>query len=122
MGRTEMNIAVIQQAILESPRKSTRWCSLETGIMHKTVWRILTMDLEMRPYHIQMVQALTERKKLLCVECCQILAEMANIHPDIHKLMAFSDEATFHTSGHVNRHNTVFWGSENPQVVHKHEQ
>jgi transposase len=69
-GRSETNIAVIQQAILESPGKSTRRCSLEAGISHKTVWRILTTDLGMRSYHIQMVQALTERNKLLRVECC----------------------------------------------------
>jgi len=36
-------------------------------------------------------------------------------------LMAFSNEDTFHTSGHVNRHNTIFWGTENPRVIRKHE-
>ena len=46
---------------------------------------------------------------------------MTNIQPDIVNLMAFSDEATFHTSGHVKRHNTIFWGTENPCVIQKHE-
>ena len=35
--------------------------------------------------------------------------------------MAFSDEATFHTSGHVNWRNTIFWGTENPRVIWEHE-
>ena len=35
--------------------------------------------------------------------------------------MEFSDEATFHTSEHVNRHNTIFWGTENPRVTRVHE-
>ncbi|GBN58777.1 hypothetical protein AVEN_213913-1 [Araneus ventricosus] len=29
----------------------------------------------------------------------------------------FSDEATFHVSGIVNRHNTRIWGLENPHAV-----
>jgi len=35
--------------------------------------------------------------------------------------MAFSDEATFHTSGHVNRHNTIFLGTENLRIIREHE-
>lgn len=66
------------------------------------------MDLGMCPYHIQMVQALTEKNKLLHIECCQILAEMANSCSDIHKLLAFRDEVTFHVIGHVSQYNTVF--------------
>ena len=46
---------------------------------------------------------------------------MTNIQPDIVNLMAFSDESTFHTSGHVNRHNTIFLGTENPRVIREHE-
>jgi hypothetical protein len=100
-GRSDLNIAVVQQAISQSPSKSTTRCSLEADSA-KTVWRILTQDLGMRPYHIQVVQALTAVQKRVRVECCQILAEMTNIQPDIVNLMAFSDEANFHTSGHVN--------------------
>ena len=29
----------------------------------------------------------------------------------------FSDEATFHVSGKVNRHNVRIWGSENPHAI-----
>jgi hypothetical protein len=45
---------------------------------------------------------------LLHIECCQILAEMANSCSDIHKLLAFRDEVTFHVIGHVSQYNTVF--------------
>jgi hypothetical protein len=63
---------------------------------------------------------LTAVQKHVHVECCQILAEMMNI-PDIVNLMAFSDEATFHTSGRVNQHNTIFWGKENPRIIREHK-
>ena len=75
----------------------------------------------MRLYHIQVVQALTAVQKRVRLECCQNLAKLTNIQPDIVNLMAFSDEATFHSSGHVNRHNTIFWGMENPRVIREHE-
>jgi hypothetical protein len=35
--------------------------------------------------------------------------------------IVLSDEATFHLSGKVNRHNLIIWGSHNPlQVVEVH--
>jgi hypothetical protein len=34
--------------------------------------------------------------------------------------IVFSDEATFHLSGNVNRHNLVIWGSNNPCEVIEH--
>ena len=40
---------------------------------------------------------------------------------NIANLLAFSNEATFHTSGFVNRHNTIFWGTEKPRVIREHE-
>ena len=46
---------------------------------------------------------------------------MTRIQPGIVSQMIFSDEATFHTSGYVNRHNTIFWGTENPRIVRMHE-
>jgi hypothetical protein len=37
------------------------------------------------------------------------------------RTFAFSDEAIFHTSGKVNRHNVRIWGLENPRVVFENE-
>ena len=41
---------------------------------------------------------------------------------DYLKRVCFSDEATFHTSGVVNRHSVRIWGSENPHVVFQNQQ
>ena len=35
--------------------------------------------------------------------------------------LIFSDEATFHLSGKVNRHNVRVWGPQNPQEALEHE-
>ncbi|XP_075910722.1 uncharacterized protein LOC142906541 isoform X3 [Petromyzon marinus] len=120
-GRSPANIAVTQEAFLRSPGKSNRRFSVECGLPRATVWRILNKDLGMRPYHLQTVQALSPANKVARVEACKIFLEMKNLEPDIHRLVAFSDEATFHISGHVNKHNCVFWGTENPRVVREHE-
>ena len=34
--------------------------------------------------------------------------------------LAFSDEATFHVTGEVNKHNTRIWGIEHPQALLEH--
>jgi hypothetical protein len=34
--------------------------------------------------------------------------------------IVFSDEATFHLSGKVNRHNVRIWGTANPHVIVEH--
>ena len=40
--------------------------------------------------------------------------------PDFLSKIFFSDEATFHLSGKVNRHNVRIWGSQNPHATQEH--
>jgi hypothetical protein len=35
--------------------------------------------------------------------------------------IVFSDEATFHISGHVHGHNIRIWGHEHPHAIVEHE-
>jgi hypothetical protein len=35
--------------------------------------------------------------------------------------LIFSDEATFHLSGKMNRHNVRAWGTENPHATIEHQ-
>lgn len=39
------------------------------------------------------------------------------MEPNLTDRVIFSDEATFHVSGRVNRHNTVYWARENPRAT-----
>jgi hypothetical protein len=41
-------------------------------------------------------------------------------NPNCLSNVMFSDEATFHTCGYVNRHKIRIWGSENPHSVREH--
>lgn len=72
----------------------------------------------MKPYHLQVVQQLTDADKQARVNAAHILLEMVHMEPDI--LFMFSDEATFHISGRVNKHNCVIWATEHPKEVREH--
>lgn len=71
-GRSLVNRAVVEQRVSENLSISTRRCSLQTGIPHTTVWRILRQDLEMAAYHPHEVQSLTNVHKETRVRCCQV--------------------------------------------------
>lgn len=110
----------VREAFLRSPRKSVRRASVETHIPQTTVWRILRKRLRFKPYKLQLVQALREgdkrKRKEFCVEMLDKLEE-----DDFDDRLVFSDEATFHTSGKVNKHNVRIWGEENPHGTVEHE-
>jgi len=67
----------------------------------------------------------------MCANCAIILDELLLLQRLCVELMkttiilsvfVFSNEATFHTSGVVNRHNVRIWGSENPHVLFQNDQ
>ena len=46
---------------------------------------------------------------------------MEKIKEDGHFLICFSDEATFHVSGKLNKHNARIWATENPHITREIE-
>ncbi|GJQ64961.1 hypothetical protein Trydic_g7126 [Trypoxylus dichotomus] len=104
--RTEENIILVQRAMVTSPTGSTRRVSLETNSLQRSLIRILHRDLGMKPYHLPIVRLLTNADKQARVSATiRILLAMVYIEPDI--LFLFSDEATFYSSGRMNKHNYV---------------
>ena len=63
----------------------------------------------MYPYKLQIVQSLEPQDYDLRLEMCETLVHRYEQDPNILEQMWFSDEAVFHTSGKVHRHNTRFW-------------
>ena len=89
---------------------------METLIPPTTVWRVARKRLVMKPYKLQLVQAITaddkRKRKQFCVDMQEKLEEYKfNEH------LVFSDEATFHTNGKVNEHNVCIWGKKNPRAT-----
>ena len=85
-----------------------------------TVWRVVRKRLVMKPYKLQVIQAITaadkRKRKQFCVDMQEKLEE-----DEFNERLVFSDEATFHTNTKVNRHNVRIWGEENPHATIEHE-
>jgi len=111
----------VREAMLLSPHTSVRRLSLQLEIPRSTVHKILHESLGFRSYKIQVVQHLQAKDYTARVDGCNALIE--KIDSDDHFLsnLIFSDEATFHISGRVNRHNCRIWGEENPHELYEHE-
>ena len=74
----------------------------------------------MKPYKLQLVQAITaddnRKRKQFCVNMQEKLEE-----DEFNECLVFSDEATFHTNGKANRHNVRICGEENPHATIEHQ-
>ncbi|PSN49705.1 hypothetical protein C0J52_05333 [Blattella germanica] len=55
---SEDNVQRVRDAFVRSPKKSVRKASRELAIPVMTVWKVLKKRLHMRPYHLQLLQAL----------------------------------------------------------------
>ena len=69
---------------------------------------------------MQLLQALKPTDYGACAD----FANYMLLHTDDNFLdrVIFTDESTFHLSGHVNKHNVRIWGSANPhEMVQLHQ-
>jgi hypothetical protein len=110
----------VRACFQRSPQKSTRRASRELQLPQTTVSKILRKRLLMKPYKLQLVQALKPEDLAARYQFCrEILARIEN--NDLPATFIFSDEATFHTNGKMNRHDVRVWGTENPHVTLEYE-
>ena len=116
---SEAHVTRIRSTFERSPRKSTYRASRELAIPQSTVWRVLRRRLHLKPYRLCLVQALTDDDKRKRIDFCSSMLEMIDDETFISRLV-FSDEATFHLSGTVNRHNVRIWGTEHPHETVEH--
>ena len=68
----------------------------------------------MFPQKIQILQAQTTANKAKRFAFCQSISRRIEDHPDFLDLIFFSDEAHFHLSGQVKKHNMRFWAQAQP--------
>jgi hypothetical protein len=117
----DQRVDAVRTAMLVSPHTSVRRLSLQLQIPKSTTHKILHDNLKFRAYKIQVVQHLQDGDYAARMDACNALIQ--NIDNDNRFLanIIFSDEATFHISGHVNRHNCRIWGEENPHELYEHE-
>jgi hypothetical protein len=111
----------IHEAFQRSPCKSIRRASRELRIPRSTVHDIVHKRLRLRACKIQLVRKLRENDKPVHHTFALEMLSRLDYDDAFMKYVVFSDEATFHVSGKVNRHNCRICGSENPHEVMEHE-
>ena len=98
------NIERVREAFLRSPRKSLARASRPLDMPKMTVWKVLHKQLCFKPCKMRVVQALTPADKVKRRVFCEEMQLKMEENYFVERLI-FCDEATFHISGKVNRHN-----------------
>ena len=117
---SEETVDAVRTSFEESPTKSTRRASTELGVPQSTIVKILHKRLQFHAYKVQIVQALQPNDRPQRAAFAEEILDRIDKSNDYLQHVAFSDEATFHVTGKVNRHNLRIWGSENPHTVIEH--
>ena len=114
---SEENIERVRQAFQRSPMNSIRTAARQLDLPRATVHKVLHKNLRLFVYKVQMLQTLQPnnmpRRKEFAVNMLQQISE----DEAFLKRVCFSDEATFHVSGKLKKHNVRIWGSENPHAT-----
>ena len=98
-------------AFCQSPKKSVRRASDELELSKTSVHSILK-DHKMHPYRLRILHELFDED---LAARCAFSREMFQLSSDdFLNQVLFSDEAVFHLSGEVNRHNCMYWSPNNP--------
>jgi len=109
----EDDVEWVRASFLYSPKKSMVTAAKELSMSKTIVWRVLLVRLVFKPHRVQTVQLSDEDHRRRLDFCLQFQDLMSSDDHFLEKVQ-FSDEATFHVSGAVNRRNVRIWGSENP--------
>lgn len=117
--RSLENIAVVHESVTENPQTSIRRRSQQLDISRSTLHRILTKDLHMHAYKMQLLQELKPQDHGQRREFVNWVLENQQEDDDFSKSIIFSDEAHFQLNGYVNTQNCRIWGEENPRVIHE---
>ena len=101
--------------MLRSPdvSKSHRRLSATLGLSCSSVYTILK-DLKLKPYIPRLCQALNEDDHDRRLEFCETWNGLVSRDATFPNRILWSDEAKFHLSGAVNRHNCVYWRETPP--------
>lgn len=109
----QQNIEAVRIMFEDDRKISVRNASHRLTIPKTTIHRILRTTLKKKCYHIQLLHSLREEDYPRRAAMCAELVEQIN-NDNLMDHILFSDEATFHTCGKINRHNCRIWANEKP--------
>lgn len=113
---TEENRDTVATMLTQSPRKSLRRLSSETGISKSHLGRMLK-EMDYKPYRPRLVHHLNDDDPDRRREFCELLFGQCHANSDFLDSIVWSDEAKFMLNGRVNRHNCYYWDTKNPHKI-----
>lgn len=108
----------VRERFVNSPKKSLRRLSQETGYSYGTCQRA-AKKAGLRAYRVHVVHQLKEPDAEKRMRYCQWFQALLIATPDILSITWFTDEAWFHLSGYINTQNSRYWAAENPNIIHE---
>jgi len=111
---SDETVGAVREAFQRSPGKSTRRASNELRVSQSTAVKILHKRLKLYAYKVQIVQSLQPDNGPRRASFATETLRRTDADNDYLKRVCFSDEAPFHTSGVVNRHNDRIWELREP--------
>lgn len=115
--RSDEKIMEISDIYDENPSTSIRQAAAISDTSYSTVWSVLHEDLQMKPFKFSFCHQLFSDDKAARITMCNEFQQRISDDENFLNRLCFSDEATFHLSGRVNRHNCVIWDTSNPHAV-----
>ena len=109
----EENELAVLLTVTENPHCSQKDITQSTNISGRSVRRILKKH-KYHAYHIQLHQELNNGDVQRRTEFCNWAIQTMEEDGTFFNRVLFSDEATFHRNGSVNRHNFHYYADENP--------
>lgn len=103
----------------KEPQTSTHRVSLQLNIPRSSVQH-LYKSMGYKSYIPRLVHELNEDDFDRRVEYCETFLSLLQNEADIIYRVMWSDEAIFRLNGHINRHNSIYWATENPNVTWEH--
>ena len=116
---SDENIAAVRESVAEHPDTSICHRTQELNLSRTLLQRILTNDLSLYTYKVQLTQELKPDDHLKHRTYVNCVHEQTQTDNFLQKII-FSDEAHFHLCGFANKQNCRIWVHENPrQIVEK---
>lgn len=111
--RIEERVIALARAF---PVMGLRRIAAQVGTSHTTVRRIIREE-GLRPYRAQYVQALHRGDRRRRVTFCRWMLRKLERNPGFLENILFTDEASFSSTGIINRQNLRIWAHRNPHAM-----
>lgn len=119
-ANTDGNQMLVSQTYVENPEISKQRASLELNISRRSLTRIMA-DLGLKMYRPRLFHGLLEDDPDRRLQFCETILDEERHGNGIIETITWSDESHFKLSGAVNRHNCVYYSTENPHwTIERH--